>query len=273
MFNVSVPGPDWLWPLGLVWLTYFGGALVLDRLLIHGAWQKHRLVTFTGTCSDYIQQIAFSILNYGFFLPLATLLLHDRVLLSEQEATQFYFSPLSWGLSYLSVFAFEFVRYWEHRLLHSKYFYWIHCIHHNNPAKMTTFSTISDHPLEFLLTECISLYFGPFILYPIPFPVLIMWWVYFVLAGLNDHSMAYHPQLPWLLDGRYHFLHHTKTVHNYSDVPWFDNLFGTFTPDVKLREQEEEKTEMQQKRHPLDSFALWEKKQGLSKHHPHRNYH
>jgi len=69
---------------------------------------------------------------------------------------------------------------------------------------------------------------------PLPWQFLVLLCVYNGIGGALDHSGFYVPGT--LVDGRYHFVHHSQTTKNYAELETLDWLCGTlaeYTPKDK----------------------------------------
>jgi len=139
-------------------------------------------------------------------------------------------SPVIGGLiSYLII---TFVFYWWHRWRHDIEFLWstFHQLHHS-PQRIETITSFYKHPLEII---CNSLIIGS---------------INFLLLGLSVESAAYCLLLSSIGEYVYHMniktphimgyifqrpemhrIHHKRSKHynNFSDLPIWDMLFGTF---------------------------------------------
>lgn len=141
-----------------------------------------------------------------------------------------YVGPVTGG--FISYFIITFVFYWWHRWRHDVNFLWLafHQVHHS-PQRIETITSFYKHPLEIV---CNSLLIGS---------------INFLLLGLNveaaaftllfssigeyvyhmniktPHWMGYFFQRPEM-----HRIHHQRGKHynNFSDLPMWDMLFGTF---------------------------------------------
>ena len=108
--------------------------------------------------------------------------------------------------------------YTSHRLLHTKYFWWIHKIHHEKRYP-TIWDTNHAHWSEGMIQSLGILL--PFLFYH---PV----WTEFIIACIftNIRGHARHdPRQTWLI-GNHHLLHHELGNVNYGDY-YMDYLFGT----------------------------------------------
>jgi len=132
----------------------------------------------------------------------------------------------------LGYFVLTFVYYWWHRARHEIPFLWrwFHQVHHS-PARIEVLTSFYKHPVEVLANGLLSS------------------WIVFVLLGLGPASAALVATFTGLAELFYHWnvktpywvgfffqrpeshcVHHERGRHtnNYSDLPLWDMLFGTF---------------------------------------------
>lgn len=131
-----------------------------------------------------------------------------------------------------AVLVFEFFIYVWHRSMHSHHFLWrtFHQMHHS-VERVDTFGAFYFSPLDmigftFLSSLALSVVIGLS-------PEAITWFLYvtmFIAAFQHTHIKT--PQwLGYIIQRpESHSVHHQKGVHayNYSDLPIFDIIFGTF---------------------------------------------
>ena len=128
-------------------------------------------------------------------------------------------------------FVGTFAFYWWHRLRHVEGFWRVfHQIHHS-PSRIEVLTSFYKHPIEILTNSLLS----AVILYPILGCSLLgaYWYNFFAATGeyfyhanvKTPHWLRYFVQTPEL-----HSIHHQYDVHrhNYSDIPIWDRLFGTY---------------------------------------------
>lgn len=141
-----------------------------------------------------------------------------------------YCSPILGG--FFAYFIITFVFYWWHRMRHDNNFLWLtfHQLHHS-PQRIETITSFYKHPAEII---CNSILIGS---------------VNFLLLGLNIESAAYciifssigeyvyhmNIKTPYWMGYIFqrpemHRIHHQRSKHynNFSDLPIWDMLFGTF---------------------------------------------
>lgn len=136
-----------------------------------------------------------------------------------------------WGVP-VGIIALSFAEYWFHRAEHRFAWMWrtMHQIHHY-PQRVDMYGTAHGHPLEMLVQAALSTGVMVFLLGLDPAAAAIGGTVLTVL-GLFQHMDIRTPRWLGYLIARpdAHFLHHERGVHarNYSELPFWDMLFGTF---------------------------------------------
>ena len=133
-----------------------------------------------------------------------------------------------------------FIFYWWHRLRHNNGFWQIfHQIHHS-ASRIEVLTSFYKHPVEILINS----FLAAAILFPVLGVSLLasFWYNFFAATG----EYFYHPNVKspkWL---RYfiqtpelHSVHHQYAVHkyNFSDIPIWDRLFGTYKDSVVFTER------------------------------------
>lgn len=128
--------------------------------------------------------------------------------------------------------AITFVYYWWHRARHESDYLWRHChqIHHS-PARLEVVTSFYKHPLEITLNGLLT----SVVLYCLvglspPAAAITL-----TLAGLAELFYHWNVRTPYWLGffiqrPESHRVHHQRNRHraNYSDLPLWDILFGTF---------------------------------------------
>ena len=155
-------------------------------------------------------------------LPLAWLQQHSLLNLSELGL---------WALP-AGVLAVTLVSYWLHRALHRFDWLWLgaHQLHHS-PDRVDVAGAYFTHPLEIVLKVGSSTLVSSFVLGLTPLAAALVG-LFVALTSLFQHSNINTPRWLGYLVQRpeSHCLHHEYQVHgrNYSDLPLWDMLFGTF---------------------------------------------
>ena len=138
--------------------------------------------------------------------------------------------PLLSGL--FAYFIITFVFYWWHRWRHNINFLWLtmHQVHHS-PQRIETITSFFKHPLE-VISNCIIIAFVNFFILGLSLEGAA-WSLLFSAIGeyvyhMNIKTprwMGYFFQRPEM-----HRIHHERGKHyyNFSDLPIWDMLFGTY---------------------------------------------
>ena len=138
----------------------------------------------------------------------------------------------TYGEALLGYFATTFVFYWWHRWRHASplLWRWVHQIHHS-PQRLEVITSFYKHPFEILLDSLIMsvlLYLGVGV-EPVAAAGAVM------LSGLAELVYHWNVKTPHWLGYIFqrpesHCIHHQEGVHafNYSDLPMWDMLFGTY---------------------------------------------
>ena len=146
-----------------------------------------------------------------------------------------WFSAVALGVvggALLVYFVITFVYYWWHRWRHELPFLWrwVHQVHHS-AQRVEIVTSFYKHPLELLLNGLLS----SAILYTLcglsrPSAVIAV-----LMTGLAELVYHWNVRTPHWLGYLFqrpesHCVHHEEGVHakNYSDLPVWDILFGTF---------------------------------------------
>ncbi len=141
------------------------------------------------------------------------------------------------AVGYLAV---TFVYYWWHRWRHEVPFLWrwFHQVHHS-PQRIEVLTSFYKHPFELIANSVISggiLFFGVGLGAPAASLVVLITGLAELFYHWNvntPHWLGYVFQRP-----ESHCVHHQSEVHsyNYSDLPIWDMLFGTFRNSGRWKE-------------------------------------
>ncbi len=175
--------------------------------------------------NNYIGQVAF-------FLMIWAQASYDHFGFPHLDSAVWAFLP-SWAMVLIAILAMDFCDYWNHRLLHGKWLWPIHSIHHSDPH-VTVLTTARVHVLESFVMKLSY--------------ILLLGWLGFppgVLGGagalLLVHNMYTHIHVDWshgplrylVASPRFHRWHHANTPEafnkNLANVfPFYDLAFGTY---------------------------------------------
>jgi len=171
---------------------------------------------------------------------LSTLLVY-YLLRSGQTRMYFDIGDFGWGYLVLTgvlmVVGYDTWNYWQHRVLHTPWWFErIHHIHHRseNPTSLTTFA---QHPVETLLGN--SYYVLLIMVVPLHPAAVMVASAYMFATGVNGHlgyelypsGFTRHPFFGWINTSTHHNLHHSTAGCNYSSwFNWWDRLMGTNHP-------------------------------------------
>ena len=136
------------------------------------------------------------------------------------------------GGAVLGYLVITFFYYWWHRWRHQSGFLWrwFHQVHHS-PQRIEVITSFYKHPFEILINSVLS----SAILYLVVGvgPAAAAGAV--LLSGLAELVYHWNVRTPYWLGFLFqrpesHCIHHEKGIHsfNYSDLPLWDMLFGTF---------------------------------------------
>ena len=138
----------------------------------------------------------------------------------------------TWLGALFGVVVYEFVHYWYHRAIHRYDFLWrfAHQMHHS-AEKIDSFGAYYLHPVDvFFFTSWASLVFVP--LLGLSGEATAIGAAFLTFNAMFQHANIKTPHwLGYIIQRpESHCIHHERGVHhyNYSDLPVWDMLFGTF---------------------------------------------
>jgi sterol desaturase/sphingolipid hydroxylase (fatty acid hydroxylase superfamily) len=233
--------PKWLEPLlafqplrDIPYATFRGVVLytglivvfiVLERILRRGDAIRYRQKS---VFNDYVYCIFY---NGGYF----TLLVYPLLKLSEHLLAPYRVDFLPKMSLWVAVPVFyllmDFAFYWTHRLLHTKYLWPFHSVHHAQ-QELTVLTTARFHLVDVILLTLLT---GiPGVLLGFPAAVGIVTWMQLVQDKVQHANLGwtYGPFYKVIVSPRFHRIHHGagSDVYgtNYGRVfPIWDYLFGT----------------------------------------------
>lgn len=138
----------------------------------------------------------------------------------------------TWLGAVVGIVVYEFVHYWYHRSIHKFDFLWrlAHQMHHS-AERVDAFGAYYLHPVDvFFFTTWASLVFVP--LLGLSGEAAALGAVFLTFNAMFQHANIRTPHwLGYIIQRpESHGVHHGRGVHqyNYSDLPLWDILFGTF---------------------------------------------
>jgi sterol desaturase/sphingolipid hydroxylase (fatty acid hydroxylase superfamily) len=138
----------------------------------------------------------------------------------------------TWGGAAVGILAYEFTHYWYHRGAHAFDWLWRagHQMHHSAES-MDAFGAYYLHPVDtFIFTTLSSFVFFP--LLGLSMEAGLLGALFLTFNALFQHMSFKTPRwLGYVIQRpESHSIHHARGVHryNYSDLPVWDMLFGTF---------------------------------------------
>lgn len=146
--------------------------------------------------------------------------------------------PLQITVAYITT---TFIYYWWHRIRHESKFFWklCHQLHHS-PARMEVLMSFYKHPVEITINALLS----SIITYPLlgcSIEAAALTTLATGIAELFYHWNIKTPQWlgPFFQRPESHRVHHQRFRHtnNYSDIPLWDILFGTYKNPKKQIKQ------------------------------------
>lgn len=207
-------------PVSLTVLALYGALIVLEALFPAGplprvpGWRTRALLVFA----------------FYFFLSSYLPLLWNATLSKYQLFNLESIHP-AWGAA-IAVLFYEFLVYWWHRAMHSANWLWrsFHQMHHS-AERVDSFGAFYFSPLDIVgwtLLSSLTLTMGVGL-----GAQAVSWFMYATtLLAVFQHTNVRTPQWLGYIVQRpeSHRLHHARGVHrhNYSDLPLWDMVFGTF---------------------------------------------
>jgi sterol desaturase/sphingolipid hydroxylase (fatty acid hydroxylase superfamily) len=199
---------------------------IAERVFYRRSFRRY---TEREVINDYIYCVFF---NGGWF----TLFIYPALKVTERLCAPLKLNLLPRMPLALSIVTFyvvaDFSFYWAHRLLHTRFFWPFHSVHHSQ-EEMTYLTTARFHFVDVAVLTLVTL-----------IPATIIGWPARTVAAvgfiLNMQDKMQHAALEWtfgplyrvVVSPRYHRIHHSAERQlqgrNYSRVmPLWDSLFGT----------------------------------------------
>ncbi|MGD8783706.1 MAG: sterol desaturase family protein [Thioalkalispiraceae bacterium] len=137
-----------------------------------------------------------------------------------------------WGGAVVGIVVYEFFHYWYHRLAHSWNWLWYagHQLHHSAES-LDAFGAYYMHPFDaFMFATIASLVFYPLLGLAAEAGIVAV--LFLTFNAMFQHANIRTPRwLGYLIQRpESHAVHHGRSIHrhNYSDLPLWDMLFGSF---------------------------------------------
>jgi sterol desaturase/sphingolipid hydroxylase (fatty acid hydroxylase superfamily) len=140
---------------------------------------------------------------------------------------------VTWGFAVFFIIT-SFVAYWQHRLMHWRWFWQLHRFHHS-ATELNILTGFRDNPGEAIVAGLVAL--SPLIFLKVPSAGLFA--TFFL--GYQIISSLQHSELPWsygwigrwiIVSPQNHQIHHSideeHRDRNFSTCPLWDHLFGTW---------------------------------------------
>lgn len=182
-----------------------------------------------GRAGWYVRSLCMTAFNFGLFFVVDFCIERYAIHMSVFDVSNT--MPPIVG-AFLGYFIFTFIVYWWHRARHHYAFLWkwFHQLHHS-PTRIETLTAYYIHPLDLIANLIIS-HTIVFVLLGLSIEGAAWYTVFTGIAGFVIHAniklpraVGYVFQTPEM-----HRLHHKSNhhAHNYSDIVFWDMLFGTY---------------------------------------------
>lgn len=141
------------------------------------------------------------------------------------------------GLFVLTVFVTDFFQYWAHRAYHRFAFLWkFHAVHHA-PRELDALHNFV-HPVEGAFSWLLVGTPVNLLIAGVDANQLDLLVAFYLVQNHIVHTRArihFGPLGKWLVDNRYHFIHHSRDRRHFDTnfaalTPFYDRLFGTYCP-------------------------------------------
>ena len=232
---------DILIPAGMASITLF--CLVLEAYLIGYKDSSARKIILNETPSVRTDVFYTLLRISGFFMILAIIFSFGGLYIAvDYIKAEFAFAFLKFTDNILVQYAvlvvlMTFVNYWFHRLLHSKFLWEIHKVHHS-AEDLNILLPYRNHPVDFILATLI----GAAITTALGArPETTVLW----LSTNSVYQSFVHSHFEWkwrwvdylLITPATHRIHHSSAVKHYNAnlgiLSIWDRMFGTYVPPTK----------------------------------------
>jgi len=217
-----------------------GGTYWIFEIAFRQSWFQHRIQRAFPNSEDVRHEVRWSVVNMifmGVFTMFLVQLVHDGW-------SQMYFDIGARGWGYFAasvvggILGYDTWIYWQHRLLHTPWFFrHSHAIHHRS-VNPTALSIYAFHPLESFLGNVYYLLLVLFVpMHPMALNLVVLPFVAYGILGhwgyeFFPRGFTRHPIFGWISTSTHHNMHHSHVGCNYGN--WFnywDRLMGTLHPD------------------------------------------
>lgn len=132
----------------------------------------------------------------------------------------------------VAILLIDIVSYWRHRLMHSRWLWPVHTIHHSS-YRLNWLSTERFHVLNFLIASAIDVFFAQLLFSPVVIMIASFVRRFYNFFIHSNVKLDYGPLGYILVSPRFHHWHHNKDLaaahRNYSTFfALTDWAFGTF---------------------------------------------
>lgn len=144
-------------------------------------------------------------------------------------------------LALISIVANDFLGYWSHRLMHTKWVWPTHAAHHSD-TYVNGFTTFRVHYLEVVLVMASQMLFLTWLGLPEMLPVVAIFHMVHNVYVHQDLDWGHGPLRHLIASPRYHRWHHADVPEAHGKnlanvIPLWDVLFGTYYVPGVCREQ------------------------------------
>jgi sterol desaturase/sphingolipid hydroxylase (fatty acid hydroxylase superfamily) len=195
------------------YLCFAGVAFVIFHVLLRRRILHKKIQQTYPRGSDYVREIAYSLLTCVIFGVVATVVFSPVV----RPFTRLYLEIAEHGWTYLfasiplMIFIHDAYFYWMHRFMHWKPVYRaIHVVHHRsrNPSP---WAALAFHPLEALLEAGLLVPLALVMpVHPVALLIFFLWTTFFNVGG----HMGFEVYPRWLTESRWGRWLNTSTNHN-----------------------------------------------------------
>lgn len=145
----------------------------------------------------------------------------------------------TWGGAAVGILVYELLHYWYHRIAHESDFVWklAHQMHHSAES-MDAWGAYYLHPMDvFFFTSLASLVFFP--LLGLSAAAGAVGAAFLTLNAMFQHANIRTPRWVGYIIQRpeSHSVHHGRHRNNYSDLPLWDMVFGTFENPAEMMDR------------------------------------